>query len=136
MKGCEKSFQPSHPQTRYCGVECREAAALWREWKAQQRYRRSEGGRECRQEQSRRRRGRLAERKRRGERRAERRNGAAAWVISQQEIFVLVRPAGLLRGVRAYPPVSDAAVLLAALPASTGTCPRARATLAEAVSGA
>ena len=117
-------------------MECREAAALWRKWKAQRQYRRSEGGRECRLEQSRRRRGRLAERKRRGERRAERRNGAAPWVISQQEIFVLVRPAGLLRDVHAYQPLADAAVLLAALSACTGTCARARAPLAGAVAGA
>jgi hypothetical protein len=101
LKGCEESFQPSDPQARYCSADCREAAALWREWKAQRRYRRSDHGRKRRQEQSRRRRGRLSELKRRGERRAERRIGAAAWVITQQEIFVLMRPAGLLRSVRA-----------------------------------
>ncbi len=136
LKGCEKTFRPSHPQARYCSAGCREAAALWREWKAQRRYRRSARGRERRQEQGRRRRGRLSELKRRGERRAGRPIGGAAWVITQQEIFVLVRPARLLRDLRAYPPVSDAAVLLAALPARARTCARARATLAQAVSRA
>jgi hypothetical protein len=97
LKSCEKWFEPVCPQARYCSAECREAAARWREWKAQRGYRRTDGGRKRRREQSRRRRGRIAERQRSGEAGAE--GGAtqaAAWVITQQEIFVLVRSAWLL----------------------------------------
>jgi len=54
LKGCERRFRPSQPLTRYCSDGCREHARRWREWKAQHRYRQSEGGKQKRQAQSRR----------------------------------------------------------------------------------
>ncbi len=58
LKGCEQRFRPDHPGVRYCGAGCRAAAREWSEWRAQQRYRQSEKGRERRREQCRRRRAR------------------------------------------------------------------------------
>lgn len=37
---------------RYCSEECREKARRWSQWKSRQRWRRSENGRQKRQEQS------------------------------------------------------------------------------------
>jgi hypothetical protein len=54
LKGCEQVFRPTHPRTRYCSQECREQARRWREWKARQRYRQSDGGKQKRQAQCRR----------------------------------------------------------------------------------
>jgi hypothetical protein len=54
LKGCEQAFRPKHPLTRYCSAQCREQARQWREWKARQRYRQSQGGKQRRQAQSRR----------------------------------------------------------------------------------
>jgi hypothetical protein len=135
LKGCERRFQPVRPQARYCGKSCRNEAARWRAWKAQGQYRQSEGGRACRREQSRRRRERVAERKRRGET-AGLPSGAAAWVIAQQEIFVRLRPARLLRDVRADTPLAGAAILLSALPACSRACVAARAALGNAMGSA
>jgi hypothetical protein len=54
LKGCERVFRPVHPLARYCSERCREQARRWREWKAQHRYRQSEGGKQKRAAQSRR----------------------------------------------------------------------------------
>lgn len=54
LKGCGRTFRPEHPLTRYCSERCREQAQQWREWKARQRYRQSDGGKQKRQAQSRR----------------------------------------------------------------------------------
>src|ERR1700694_4002313 len=54
LKGCEKRFRPRVARSRYCSVECRRAARKWRRWKAQQKYRATENGKERRQSQSRR----------------------------------------------------------------------------------
>jgi hypothetical protein len=54
LKGCEKPFQPRHPQTRYCSEACRQAARRWRAWRARRRYRSTEQGKACRCRQSRR----------------------------------------------------------------------------------
>ena len=54
LKGCERWFVPARPQARYCGPACQAAAARWRRWKAQQRYRQTARGRACRCAQSRR----------------------------------------------------------------------------------
>lgn len=52
LKGCERWFQASHPQARYCSPACRQAACRWRRWRAAQRYRASAAGKERRQAQS------------------------------------------------------------------------------------
>lgn len=54
LKGCEQSFQPSHPLQRYCSQLCREAARQWRRWQAARRYRATPHGQQQRQAQSRR----------------------------------------------------------------------------------
>ena len=56
LKGCEAWFRGGHPLARYCSEACRKAARRWTQWRANRRYRRSEGGKSCRREQSRRRR--------------------------------------------------------------------------------
>jgi hypothetical protein len=52
LKGCERSFLPPHPQSRYCSAECRAAARRWRRWRASRMYRSSEQGRTRRREQA------------------------------------------------------------------------------------
>ena len=76
LKGCDHSFQPHYPFTRYCGSACLAAAERWSEHttgcsrcarrasqqKANRRYRASESGKACRRQQSRRYRQRCRER--------------------------------------------------------------------------
>ena len=59
LKRCERPFEPSRPQTRYCSADCRSAARQWRCWRASRTYRASEEGQVRRREQSRRYRERL-----------------------------------------------------------------------------
>jgi hypothetical protein len=51
LKGCERSFTPSHPQSRYCSEACRRAARAWRCWQASQRYRATPHGKDRRRAQ-------------------------------------------------------------------------------------
>jgi len=53
LEGCERWFQPSRPQCRYCSAVCRQAARHWRHWHAQQQYRATANGRRHRQQQAR-----------------------------------------------------------------------------------
>jgi hypothetical protein len=62
LKGCECWFLPRFPQARYCSTDCQIAARCWQVWHANQIYRASEQGKECRREQSRRYRDRVRER--------------------------------------------------------------------------
>jgi hypothetical protein len=62
LKGCEKPFQPTHPQARYCSPECRAKARLWRRRRASEQYRQTANGRVKRQAQNREYRSRRAER--------------------------------------------------------------------------
>jgi hypothetical protein len=62
LKGCERSFWPRHPRARYCSEACRLAGRRWRRWRASQRYRATENGKQRRREQSRCYRQRLRER--------------------------------------------------------------------------
>jgi len=62
LKGCEERFLPSHPLSRYCSDDCRQAARRWSRWRAACRYRASERGKECRRRQAIRYRERLRER--------------------------------------------------------------------------
>ena len=52
LKGCERFFKPEYPQARYCSVACQDAAERWRRWWADRAWRKTEGGRECRRQQS------------------------------------------------------------------------------------
>jgi hypothetical protein len=52
LQGCGRRFHSCCGRRHYCSEACRDAARRWSEWKAQQQYRSSEKGRECRREQS------------------------------------------------------------------------------------
>jgi hypothetical protein len=132
LKGCERWFVPERPQARYCGVACRTAAARWRVWKAQQRYRQTARGRASRCAQSRRHRHRQRARPRSGR---DHPCCAGAWVIAQRQIFRHLRPAWLLRHVPPVSSVTAAALLWNALSARAGTGDRARAPVAAPLAG-
>jgi hypothetical protein len=52
LKGCERWFTPARPQARYCSPHCQMAARRWRRWRASQRYRSTEPGKQRRRQQS------------------------------------------------------------------------------------
>ena len=54
LKGCERIYRPSHPQSRYCSAACRQAARRWRRRRASRTWRASERGKVRRREQCRR----------------------------------------------------------------------------------
>ena len=126
LKGCEQRFHPRRARQRYCGERCREEARKWRRWKAQRRYRKTAAGQQKRKGQSRRYRERVQSRK---PPEPEVVNEAAR-VIPQEHFFrAHVRPAGVLRGIRAPAAKSLATLLFARLPASAGAGPRTGAAL-------
>ena len=51
LKGCERWFWPTRPQSRYCSAGCRQQARRWRRWQASRRWRASERGRVSRRQQ-------------------------------------------------------------------------------------
>lgn len=51
LKGCERWFTPSYPQSRYCSRACQQAARRWRRTQASRRYRASAAGRQRRRAQ-------------------------------------------------------------------------------------
>jgi hypothetical protein len=59
LKGCERLYRPTHPQSRYCCETCRLQARRWRRRQASRTWRASTPGRDCRREQCRRYRRRL-----------------------------------------------------------------------------
>ena len=118
LKGCEQRFHPRQATQRYCSPRCRQEARKWSRWKAQQKYRITAGGKEKRKGQSQRYRQRLKHRKA-AEPEA---ISEAARVISPAHFFrALVRPARLLRAIRAAAAKSLAVLLLRGVPASAGT---------------
>ena len=126
LKGCEQRFRPGQARQRYCSDHCREQARKWSRWKAQQRYRETAEGQEKRNGQSRRYRERAKSRKRQ--------EPAAvnedARVITQEHFFrAHLRPARMLRAVRAPAAKSIAALLLPSMPASAGARLAARTAL-------
>jgi hypothetical protein len=54
LKGCERLFWPQHWRSHYCSAACRQAARLWRRWRASEQYRATENGKQQRREQSKR----------------------------------------------------------------------------------
>ncbi len=62
LKGCERWFTPSYPQSRYCSAACRAAARRWRRAQASRRYRATAAGRARRRAQQQRYRQRRRER--------------------------------------------------------------------------
>jgi len=62
LKGCEQSFTPSCPQSRFCSPACRAAARRWSQVKASRQYRATARGKKQRRTQHRRYRQRRRER--------------------------------------------------------------------------
>jgi len=114
LKGCEKDFHPQQAAERYCSEECREKAREWSEWKAQQRYRASEKGKEKRKGQSRRYRERVRGRKEQAA------VDKAARVIRLDFFLMVLRPAGVLSEVRPQLAITPATLLFEAVPACGG----------------
>jgi len=117
LKGCEKRFHPRQARQRYCSEGCRKAARKWARWKAQQRYRETAAGQHKRNGQSRRYRERVRRRKPSEPEAVD----DAARVITTEHFFrPLLRPARLLRELRAAAAKSSTALLFAYLPARGG----------------
>ena len=126
LKGCEQRFHPRQARQRYCSEECGKAAREWSRWKAQQRYRTTTAGKQKRSGQSRRYRERVRSRKTP----APEAVGDPARVITTEDFFrSLLRPAGLLRRIRAAAAKSLAALLFARVPARVGARPGTGAAL-------
>jgi hypothetical protein len=126
LKGCEQRFHPRQARQRYCSERCREAARQWSRWKAQQRYRATAPGQRKRNGQGRRYRERVQSRK---PPEPEPVNEPARVITTEHFFRSLLRPARLLREIRARAAKSFAALLLPRLPACTGARPRPGAAL-------
>ena len=126
LKGCERRFNPRQVHQRYCSEGCRKAAKKWLRWKAQQRYRATTSGKQKRNGQSQRYRERVKRRKA-----AEPETVSESARVTPPEHFFRahVRPARLLRAIRAAATKSLTALLFAGVPASRGAGVRARAAL-------
>ena len=117
LKGCEQKVHPRQARQRYCSESCREKAREWARWKAQQRYRATKAGRKKRNGQSRRYRERVKTRKPEEPEPVSK----IARVITQPHFFrAHLRPAGMLRAIRAPAAKSLAALLAARMPARAG----------------
>jgi hypothetical protein len=118
LKGCERRFHPRQARQRYCSAECRGKARKWSRWKAQQKYRKTRGGKQRRNGQS----GRYRERVKSRKPPEPEAVSEDARVITKEHFFRSnMRPAGLLRALRAPAAKSLAALLLRGVPASGGT---------------
>jgi hypothetical protein len=126
LKGCNQRFHPRQARQRYCSERCREAARKWSRRKAQERYRETAAGQQKRNGQSRRYRERVKSRK---PPEPEAVNEAARVITTGHFFRPFLRPARLLRGIRAPAAESPATLLLARLPARNGACPRTGAAL-------
>jgi hypothetical protein len=127
LKGCEQCFHPRQAHQRYCSERCREAARKWSRWKAQQSYRATRSGQEKRNGQSR----RYRERVRRRKPPEPEAVSEVARVITKEDFFrAWLRPARLLREIRAPAAKSLATLLLAGVPARHGARLGAGAALA------
>jgi hypothetical protein len=125
LKGCERRFRPQQARQRYCSQSCREAARKWARHKAQQRYRTTAAGKQKRNGQSLRYRERVRRRQTPGPEAVD----EAARVISKNFFRRLLRPAWLLRKIRAQPAKSLTTLLFASVPACAGARPPAGAAL-------
>jgi len=126
LKECEQRFLPTRARQRYCSEDCRKAARKWSLWKAQQKYRTTDDGKQKRNGQSRRYRERTKDRKP-PEIEAD---NETARVITQEHFFRAdVRPARVLRAICVLSAKSLAALLFARMPARRGACDRAGAAL-------
>jgi len=127
LKGCEQRFHPRRARQRYCSQRCREEARKWSRWKAQEKYRATATGRQKRKGQSRRYRELVKSRK---PAEPEAVNGPARVITSKHFFRSFVRPAGLLREIRAPAAKSLTVLLFGGVPARAGARRRAGTTLA------
>ena len=126
LKGCEQRFHPRQARQRYCSDGCRKAARKWSRWKAQERYRETAAGQQKRNGQSRRYRKRVKDRK---PAEPEAVSEAARVITTEHSFRPLLRPARLLREIRAPEAKSLAALLFARVPARAGARSRTGAEL-------
>ena len=126
LKGCRQRFRPHQARQRYCSEGCREAARKWSRRKAQERYRETAAGQQKRNGQSRRYRERVKSRK---PPEPEAVNDPARVITTEEFFRSFVRPARLLREVRAPAAKSLTALLFAGMPAGAGARARAGAAL-------
>jgi len=126
LKGCQQRFHPRQAHQRYCSQGCRESARKWSQRKAQERYRETAAGQQKRNGQSRRYRERVKDRK---PAEPEAVSEAARVIPTEHSFRPLLRPAGLLREIRAPEAKSLAALLLARVPARPGARPGTGAAL-------
>jgi len=126
LKGCQQRFHPRQAHQRYCSQGCREAARKWSRRKAQERYRETAAGQQKRKGQSRRYRERVKDRK---PAEPEAVSEAARVITTEHSFRPLLRPARLLREIRAPEAKSLAALLLARVPTRAGARPRTGAAL-------
>ena len=117
LKGCEQKFPPRHACQRYCSAECREKARKWSQWKAQGRYRETAAGQQKRNGQNQRYRERV---KRRKAADPEAVNDSARVITKEHFFRAHLRPARLLRAVRAPAAKPPAALLFARMPSRPG----------------
>ena len=126
LKGCEQKFRPRQARQRYCSEGCRKKARRWSGWKAQQRYRETTEGQQKRNGQSRRYRERVKSRKPTQPPAV----SEAARVITKEHFFrAHLRPARVLRALRAPAEKPFTALLFARLPARRGASEGAGAAL-------
>lgn len=118
LKGCEQRFHARQARQRYCSAECRDKAREWSRWKAQQKYRKTASGKQKRTSQSERYRERVKSRKPPEPEEV----SEPARVITKEHFFrTRLRPARLLRTIRAAAAKPLAALLLRRVPAGAGT---------------
>jgi hypothetical protein len=125
LKGCEHHFHPRQARQRYCSEGCREAARKWSRWKAQQQYRATREGKQRRSGQNR----RYRERVRSWKPPEPEAVDEAARVITKNFFRGMLRPARLLREIRACAAKSLTTLLLTRLPARAGARRRTGAAL-------
>jgi len=125
LKGCEQRFHPRQARQRYCNERCREAARKWSRWKAQRRYRATRAGKRQRNGQSQRYRERVRSRKPTEPEAVD----EAARVITKNFFRGVLRPAWLLRDIRAPAAKSLTTFLLTRLPVRAGARRRTGAAL-------
>jgi ParB family transcriptional regulator, chromosome partitioning protein len=129
LKGCGRRFHPGHARQRYCSTECRAQAREWSRWKAQQKYRTTDGGKQKRNGQSRRYRERVKSREPVEPEAVK----ESARVITKEDFFrAHLRSAGLLRAICTPAAKSLAALLLHLVPPGDGAGGGARAALEAA----
>jgi hypothetical protein len=119
LKGCEQRFHPRHFRQRYCSERCRDSARKWARRKAQQCYRATKAGKQKRNVQSQRYRERVRSRKPAEPEAVDQ----DARVITKKFFRGMLRPARLLRTIRARTAKSFATLLLAEVPACAGARP-------------